>query len=270
MASIDSAILDLKRLDLLANGDSAVHRLDGRAKVLVTLVFIVSVVSFGRYELAALAPFVIFPVIMIARSGLPPLYIARKIALLCPFVLVVGIFNPVFDRQILVHLGPLGISGGWISFASILVRSLLTVGAAFILVGVTGFTAVCQAIEQLGMPRVFAVQLHFLYRYIFVLTEEARRVSRARELRSFGRKGLEMASYASLTGNLLLRTWERAERIHMAMLIRGFTGEFHTRHTSRFGGKELLFLLGWSALFIVLRVWNIPRFLGTFITGTLS
>jgi cobalt/nickel transport system permease protein len=270
MASIDSAILDLQRLDLLAHGNSAIHRLDGRAKVLVTLAFIISVVSFGKYELAALFPFFIFPVIMIVRTGLPPLYIARKIALLCPFVLVVGIFNPVFDRQILVHLGPLGISGGWVSFASILVRSILTVGAAFILVGVTGFTAVCQAMEQLGMPRIFAVQLHFLYRYIFVLVEEGVRVSRARELRSFGSKGRGMRSYVSLIGNLLLRTWERAERIHVAMLARGFTGQFHARQTSRFGDRELLFLLGWSALFIVLRVWNISRLLGTLITGALS
>lgn len=269
MTSIDNAILDLKRLDLLANGDSAVHRLDGRAKVLVTLVFIVSVVSFDKYELAALAPFIIFPVIMIARAGLPPLFIAKKIALLCPFVLVVGIFNPVFDRQTLAHLGPLAISGGWVSFASILIRSLLTVGAAFILVGVTGFTAVCQAIEQMGMPRVFAVQLHFLYRYIFVLTEEAGRVSRARELRSFGSKGRGMGSYGSLIGNLLLRTWERAERIHMAMLTRGFTGEFHTRQTSRFGNRELLFVSCWSACFILLRFYNVPQIIGSFVLKVL-
>jgi len=269
MTSLDNAILDLKRLDLLANGDSAIHRLDGRAKVLVTIIFIVSVVSFGKYELAALAPFIIFPIVMIARAGLPPLYIVKKIAFLCPFVLVVGIFNPVFDRQILVHLGPVGISGGWVSFASILARSVLTVGAAFILVGTTGFTAVCQAIEQLGIPRVFAMQLNFLYRYIFVLIEEGGRVSRARELRSFGNKGKGLGSYASLTGNMLLRTWERAERIHMAMLTRGFTGEFHSRHASRFGRHELLFLLGWSAIFIILRMWNISGLLGTVITGAL-
>lgn len=269
MASIERAIQDLKRLDLLANGDSALHRLDSRAKVLVTLVFIISVVSFGKYELAPLFPFFIFPAVMIANSGLPPLYIARKIALLCPFVLVVGICNPVFDREILVQLGPLGISGGWVSFASILLRSVLTVGAAFILVGVTGFTAVCQALEQLGMPRVFAVQLHFLYRYIFVLTDEGGRVSRARELRSFGGKGLGMGSYSSLTGNLLLRTWERAERIHRAMLTRGFIGEFHARQVSRFGGREWFFLLGWSTIFVILRFNNLSRLVGEMVVNTL-
>ena len=266
MASIHAAVLDLKRLDLLANGNTGIHLLDARAKVLVTLVFIVSVVSFGKYELTAILPFFIFPSVMIARSDLPPLYIVKKIALLCPFVLIVGIFNPVFDREILMQFGPLGISGGWISFASILVRSILTVGAAFILVGVTGFTAVCQALERMGMPQVFAVQLLFLYRYIFVLTEEGGRASRARELRSCGKKGRGIRSFGSLVGHLLLRTWQRAERIHMAMLARGFTGMFHAHRQSRFGKTELLFVLGWSILFITLRMQNTSQLLGSFIT----
>jgi cobalt/nickel transport system permease protein len=136
-----------------------------------------------------------------------------------------------------------------------------------ILVGVTGFPAICRALERLGMPRVFAMQLLFLYRYIFVLTEEGARASRARELRSFGGRGLGMGAFGSLVGHLLLRTWLRAERIHMAMLARGFTGEFHTRQPSRFGGRELLFLAGWSALFILLRMQNAAELLGSLATG---
>jgi cobalt/nickel transport system permease protein len=142
---------------------------------------------------------------------------------------------------------------------------MLTVGAAMILVGVTGFVAICHALERLGMPRVFAVQLLFLYRYIFVLADEGGRASRARELRSFGKRGATVGSYGSLVGHLLLRTWQRAERVHMAMLGRGFTGEFHARQTIGFGREEVLFLVGWSTLFIILRLENVPRLLGELI-----
>lgn len=269
MLSIDGVLLDFKRLDSLATGNSVIHRLDPRAKVLVTLLFIVTVISFGKYELSGMAPFFIFPVAIIALADLPSGYIIRKIALLCPFAIIVGIFNPLFDRNILLQLGPLHISGGWISFASILMRSLLTVGAAITLLSVTGFPAICRALERLGMPPAFAVQLLFLYRYIFVLTEEGGRVSRARELRSNGKRGKGMKTYGSLLGNLLLRTWLRAERIHMAMLARGFNGEFRTRHEFGFGRTELLFVLGWSLLFIFLRFQNVPRLLGSLVTGTL-
>jgi len=269
MTSMNVALLDLKRLDRLAAGQTAMHRLDPRAKVLATLVFIVCVVSFGRYELSAMIPFFIFPAVLIALGQLPAGYLIAKVALVCPLAIAVGIFNPFFDRTVLLHLGPLGITGGWISCASIVVRTALTVGAALTLAALTGFPAICRAMERLGMPKAFAMQLLFLYRYLFVLTEEGGRASRARELRSFGKKGRGPASYASLLGHLLLRTWQRAERIHMAMLARGFTGVFHGRDSSRFGAAELLFLLVWSSLCIILRLNNGAQLLGSLVTGLL-
>ncbi len=270
MLAIDGSLFDFKRLDLLAMGDSAVHRVDARAKVLTTLVFIVCVVSFGRYELAAMLPFCLYPVALLAYGNLPAGYIARKTAVVIPFAVLVGLFNPLFDRQVLLQLGPLDIWGGWVSCASIVVRALLTACAAIVLVAVTGFPAICAALERLGMPRVFAVQLLFLHRYIFVLADEAVRVVRARQLRAGGRKRPGINQFGPMVGHLLLRTWERAERVHMAMLARGFTGEMHSRRRGSFGGRECLFLLGWSLLFIALRLTNLPRLLGGLLTGTLQ
>lgn len=267
MTQIDGALLDFKRLDRLASGTTVLHRLDPRAKVLATLVFIVCIVSFDRYQVSALIPFSMFPAVLIGLGDLPAGYLARKIALVCPFALAVGIFNPFFDTAILIRLGPFGISGGVISCASIVLRVALTVGAALILVALTGFPAICSALERLGMPNAFAVQLIFLYRYIFVLTEEGGRASRARELRSCGNKGRGLESYAPLVGSLLLRTWQRAERVHMAMLARGFTGAFRTRQEFRFGLGEVAYLCGWSLLFIALRFYNPAQYLGTFFAG---
>jgi cobalt/nickel transport system permease protein len=185
-----------------------------------------------------------------------------------PFAVMVGLFNPLFDRQVVMQLGTLDVWGGWVSCVSIVVRALLTAGAAIVLVAVTGFPALCAALERLGMPRVFAVQLLFLHRYIFVLTDEGGRIARARQLRSCGKKGLGIRHFGSLVGHLLLRTWERAERIHLAMLVRGFNGELHTRRQGRFGGREFAFLLGWSALFVILRFNNLPQLLGRLLTGS--
>jgi cobalt/nickel transport system permease protein len=267
MAPIDGPLLDFRRLDQLACGGSRLHRLDPRAKALTTLVFLVCVVSFGRYQLSALVPFIIFPAVLIGTADLPAGYLARKVALVLPFALLVGILNPVFDRTVMLQLGGVPVTGGWISCASIVLRALLSVTAALTLVSLTGFPALCRAMEGLGMPRAFAVQLVFLYRYIFVLSDEAARAARARELRAFGRKGEGLASYSSLVGHLLLRTWQRAERVHMSMLARGFTGAFPGRDGSRFTTADLLFVVGWSALFVFMRLNNISRLAGTLITG---
>ena len=270
MAGIDGTMLDFKSLDRLADGDTAIHRLDPRAKVLATVVFVISVVSCGRYDLSALFPFFLFPVFMTALGNIPPLYLVKKIALVIPFAVVVGMFNPLFDRQVILHVGALGITGGCVSFASIVVRSVLTVSSALVLVAVTGFPGICAALERLGMPHPFAVQLLFLYRYIFVLAEEAGQMARARELRTFGARGRGIRTYGSMIGHLLLRTWMRAERIHMAMLARGFSGAFHTRRNSCFGLRETVFILGWSLFFITARLVPVAHLLGALVSRVIS
>ncbi|MGD0586977.1 MAG: cobalt ECF transporter T component CbiQ [Oryzomonas sp.] len=270
MAGIDGTLPEFKNLDRLSDGDTAIHRLDPCAKVLATLIFIICVVSCGKYELSALLPFFLFPVFMITLGNIPALYLAKKIAVIIPFAVMVGMLNPLFDRQVMLHVGSLGITGGWISFASIVVRAVLTVSSALVLVAVTGFPGICAALERMGMPQPFAVQLLFLYRYIFVLAEEGGQMARARELRTFGTRGRGIRGYGSLIGHLLLRTWMRAERIHMAMLARGFSGTFHTSRHSCFGLREMVFVLGWSLFFITARFMPVAQLLGALVTGKLS
>ena len=271
MLAIDGSFLDFKQLDLLALRQTAIHRLDPRAKVLTTFCFIVCVVSFDKYEVSAMLPFLIYPVALIAAGNLPPGYILRKTLIVIPFALMIGLFNPVFDRQVIMQVGSLDIWGGWVSCYSILMRAILTASAAIVLVATTGFPAICEALEKLRMPQVFTVQLLFLYRYIFDLTDEGARVARARQLRTYGRRGLGMRQFGSLAGHLLLRTWARAERIHMAMLARGFSGEVHaTRRQIHFGSRDLLFTCCWMAAFILLRIHNLPQLLGNLIMGRMQ
>jgi len=262
MTTIESSFLDISYLDTLSRGNTFIHRLDPRIKLLTTMAFIVCVVSFGKYEITALIPFVIFPVVLIAAGDIPPVYLLKKILLAAPFAFFIGIFNPLMDRDILVQLGPVGISGGWVSFVSILIRFVLTVSAALVLIAGTGFNSVCMAMEKLGCPKIFAVQLLFLYRYIFVLAEEASRLARARALRSFEGRGMGLRVYASMMGQLLLRTLDRAERIHLAMRCRGFEGEIRIIRPLKIRARDIAFLLGWTVLFGVMRIYDVPHWMG--------
>jgi cobalt/nickel transport system permease protein len=267
MARIDSSVFDLDTLDLLAYRESAVHRLDPRAKLLTTLVFIMTVVSHDKYAIAALLPFLIFPISLLILAELPAGYLAKKLLLVAPFAFFIGLFNPFLDREVILQVGSLPVTGGWLSFGSILLRFVLTIGAALILVATTSFHGICFALEKFLAPRVFVLQLLFLYRYLFVLVDQAVRLVRARSLRSFRGRGLGIKSYIPLLGQLLLRTMDRAQRIHLAMLCRGFTGEIHLGRKLHIGLREVTFTLGWSALFILFRLVNIPQALGAWSTG---
>ncbi len=267
MEKVEKALYNVGYLDKLSTMDTPVHRLDPRIKLVTTLVFIFTVVSFDKYAVSAQLPFLVYPVFLATAGNLPLGYILRKLLIVSPFALLVGIFNPVYDREIIYHAGSIGISGGWISFASIMMRFLLTVSTAFILIATTGFNMICLALEKFRMPRSFVIQLLLLYRYLFVLIDEALRMIRARSLRSFGKRGMGLSVAGSMIGQLLLRTVNRAKRIHLAMLSRGFTGEIHQLRRLSIGRGDILFLLGWSLLFLGMRLYNIPELLGKIIKG---
>lgn len=270
MPSLEDGLYDLGRLDQLAYQDSSVHRLDPRAKVVTTLVFLVCVVSFGKYELLPMVPFAIYPVVTAADADLPFGFLSRKLIAVAPFAILVGIFNPLLDPTAQVQVGQFVISGGWISFASILLRFFLTTIAALVLIATTSFNGVCLGLERLGLPDVLASQLLFLYRYIFVLGEETMRMARARAMRSFGRRGMGLGVYSQILGHLLLRTYARAQRIYQAMLARAFDGQIRTTRELRFTRHDVVYMLGWSATFLAFRLVNVPLLIGTLVTELIS
>lgn len=270
MNRIGKKSFDLGYMDTLASGDSFLHRLDPRAKVIVTLAFIVAVVSFDKYSLSGLTPFFIFPMAMIFAGGLPAGYLTKKILLVAPFAVLIGIFNPLIDGEAIMSIGSISISGGWVSFLSIMLRFILTVSAALILVSLTGFNSVCESLLKFGVPKPFVVQLMFFNRYMFTLTDEAGRMVRARMLRSFNSRHMDFGMFTSFTGQLLLRTLDRAERIYQAMLCRGFYGHIHIFRPLKFGFSETIYVSGWVALFIFLRFINLPFLMGSMVAGSLK
>jgi len=268
--TIESAFFELHRLDHLAAQDSVIHRLDARIKVLIIVAFLVCVISFDKYEIAAMLPFALFLIVVLGLGGIPSGFVINKLILVIPLAVLIGLFNPIYDQQPLMQLGAVTISGGWISLFSLLLRFCLTVGAVLALIATTGFNTVCMALEQLGMPAVFAVQLLLLYRYLFVLVEEGQRLDRARKLRSFQGRGLGMRAFAPLIGNLLLRTLDRSQRIHLAMRCRGFDGAIRTCRLRRLNSRDVLVLVVAGGVLFAMRVFDGPSLLGRFVTGLLA
>ncbi len=259
----------LRAFDTMAREDSPVHRLDPRVKLLATLAFIVVVMSFGRYELRALLPYALYPLALFSLSGLPARPLVKALLMAAPFAVAVGLFNPVFDRAPMLELAGVELSGGWVSFASIVLRFGLTVSAAILLVATTGIYRTGMALERLGAPRVFVLQLLFVYRYLFVLGSEAASIARGVRLRSFGRP-TSIALFGRLAGSLLLRTLDRAQRIHRAMVGRGFDGTIRFLGALRLRPVDAVFLLVTIGLILVFRWVDGPELLGSLLLGGLS
>lgn len=257
---------DVGYMDTLAAGNSILHRMDPRAKLVTTAAFIAAVVSFDKYAVAELVPFFSFPVFLVILGGLPAGYIFKKVLLVSPFAILVGMLNPVFDRSVIYNIGSICVSGGWASFTSILLRFALTVSSALILISLTGFNSVCLALEKFRIPRPFIVQLMFLYRYMFVLTEESERMARARAARTLSGKAMDLKTFASAIGYLLLRTLSRAERVYRAMFCRGFDGRIRIMRSLGIGVGDISFTAIWVSLFISFRYCGLPARMGDILT----
>lgn len=265
--TFDAEYFNIGYLDSLSYKDTFVHRLDPRVKLLVSFIFILYVVSFPKHELAGLMPFFIYPVFLLISGDIPFKAIAKKIIFVSPFAVLIGIFNPLFDKDVLIAFYGIQITGGWLSFFSILVKFILTVSTMLLLVAVTSFPGLCESIERLRLPKAFVIQLLFLYRYLFVLLEEALRMIRAREARSFNGRGRDIKTFVKFISVLLIRTLERAERIYHAMLSRGFKGEIKMRRKYRLGIKDIFFAIISVALFYVFRQYGVANFVGNILGG---
>lgn len=269
MSNLTDSLYNLRLLDDLAKKETAIHSIHPLVKLLTTVVYLTVVVSFGRYEVAALMPFVFYPVLIFALAEIPVLPIVKRVLLVEPLIIGIGILNPFFDHQTFI-VGGYAVSAGWLTFLSIIIKSTLTVTAALLLVATTGMDALASAMRMLRIPRLFVLQLTLTYRYITVLLEETLRTMRAYSLRAPGQKGIHHTAWGTLAGQLLLRTVDRAERVYQAMRLKGFSGEYYIGKHNKIGINDLVFLLGWISFFSVARLYNASMLLESFLTGVLK
>lgn len=266
MIKLESNWLDLRYLDDLANQKTFIHGLDSCTKLFTTLAFVIIVTSFSKYEITGLFPLLFYPIALMALGNLPYHQLLKRLIVIAPFVIFVGLFNPIFDQNPVANLGPFLISGGWISFISITIKLALTVTSALILVATTGMNSICAALFRIGIPKPIVVQMLFMYRYLHVLLEEFLKTAQAYSLRSFKSNGIHYRAWGSLLGQLLLRTMARAQRIYQAMLCRGFDGKIPLGSTATWTKRDHKYLAFWLMFFLLCRFINVPQTLGKLLT----
>ncbi len=249
-------------LDRLGYGDSPVHRLDPRAKLAAVAAFVVCVASFPKYEVAGLVPFLAFPVALLVAGRVPARPVLRLLAAASPFALLVAVWNPLLDRAPRAIVLGVAVSGGVLSFASIVLRFVLCTGAVLVLVATTSLPALLRGLGQLGMPRPFVAQVQLLYRYLFLLVDEGRRLGEARALREPARRLPRLATRKRMLASLLWRTWDRGERVYLCMKARGFDGRLPALAPARFRPHDAAFLVAVVAACATARLWPLARWVG--------
>ncbi|MBR6349992.1 MAG: cobalt ECF transporter T component CbiQ [Lachnospiraceae bacterium] len=227
MNKAEKAEREILAIDEMSKGDSAVHRMSPLSKLLLTIVYIVITVSFNKYDITGIFIMILFPVVGYVASGVPVSTAFWKLRIVLPLVCAVGIINPFLDREILFYLGNIGISGGVVSFITLLLKGVFSLLASFLLVSTTSVEEICRALRQVHFPKILTSLFLLTFRYVHVLLEEVSIMTDAYHLRSPGQKGIHISAWGSFLGQLILRSSDRAGQLYDSMLLRGFQGEFY-------------------------------------------
>jgi cobalt/nickel transport system permease protein len=250
--------------DRYHHGHSLIHDLDPRIKVLVTVAYIVSnaLLPDGAW-IAFLFAFA-FLLLANALSGLGLGFTFRRSFIVFPFALIAitVLFSipgsPVFQFKLWMWNFVIT-DAGLLRFVSIVIRSWLSVQMAILLVSATEFPKIIHALNHLRVPTIITVIISFLYRYLFVLSDEVIRMLRARQSRSAAVAGVRSGGSVAwraqtaghMAGQLFLRSYERSDRIYNAMLSRGYKGELMTIHPHHYHRSDIL-IGGLSLLVLIL------------------
>jgi cobalt/nickel transport system permease protein len=252
-------------LDKYADGGSFFHRLDSRVKFLAAVVFTVAVLLSGPKAVAVLFCFAVGPFAVLVWAGIPLPFVFRRILLVCPFVLILALTCPFYDRQPeTVAVGPymVSISGGWLRCFAILGKFTVTMLTLFALVSTTRFADLLAGLGTMRCPEILVVQLGMLYRYLFVLVDRVHHILRARNTRKLKNLGFhnETQVAAAMVGALFIHSIETSQRIQTAMQAMGFCGQFHSLRTMRMTRRDGYFIAA-AIVFLVLIQWVVKPLL---------
>jgi cobalt/nickel transport system permease protein len=206
------------------HGHSVVHRAPAHLKILSLLAFMIVVVATPRDWYAAFGLYLLAIGAVIGVSRVPPTYLLKRavvevpflfFALLLPFV-ATGPQVEVLGVTVSEH----GLQAAW----GLLVKGTLGVLASLTLAATTEPQDLLAGLERLRLPAQLVQIMAFMVRYLDVVTDEMRRMKVARESRGFtARNPKHWPVIARSAGALFIRSYERGERVHLAMLSRGYT-----------------------------------------------
>jgi len=240
--------------ETFSDGNSPIHRLDPRARIVMAALYAFIVALSNRFP--ALLVACAFSFVLVGVSRLPILELAKRIAVVNGFVLFVWLVVPVtYPGAHLFSMGPLTVSQeGVLVSARITLKSNAILLAFIALIATSSVATLGAALGRLGVPEKIVYLLLLNYRYIFVMEEEYHRLVRSTTVRGFQPSTTlhTYRTFAYLVGMLFVRASERAERVYMAMICRGFSGKFHSLQEFSFSGRDWIWLFCTSVVLLVI------------------
>ncbi len=263
MSKIGGTIREIHYMETLSSRDQWVNQIHPLVKFVLTVIYILAVLSFYKYDVAGLAGFAVYPLAVFILAELSFLDSLKRLRFVLPLVCLVGILNPFLDKQE-VMLAGVPVSAGVLSMTTLIMKGVFSVLASYLLIATTSLEKLCYALGMLHIPRAAVTQFLLTYRYITVLLEEVDRITHAYLLRAPRQKGIHFKAWGSLAGQLLLRSLDRANEVYESMLLRGYQGDYgYMREHAVPGRQDRRYFIFWMAVFALFRACPVILVIGS-------
>ncbi len=248
-------------LDKYGHLNSPLHRIDARIKLLSAFAFILIIVSEPR---GVLFPFIYYSMViavLVRVSNVPGRFILSRCLIVSPFILLAAVFYPL-SSMITGEFGGLPAYQAEYRIAlSIILKAFSAVIILTLLVSTDKFHNLLQGLRKLRMPRLLGIISALMYRYIFILTDEALKTRMARESRTPGKLNInKFKVYGNQSAMIFIRSMDRSQIIYNSMLSRGFTGEFPGMQKTAISGRDVAFFIFFISILLVIRLTNTGQF----------
>ncbi|MFG3047631.1 cobalt ECF transporter T component CbiQ [Streptomyces sp. NPDC048241] len=210
---------------LYRHGHSPVHRLPPHTKLAAVFAFVVVVVSTPREAMWAFGVYALLLACVAYRARVPAGFLLKRLLIEVPFVAFAVLMPFVAEGERVHVLGlSLSVNGLWGAW-NVLAKGTLGVAASVLLAATTDLRELLLGLQRLKLPPLLVQIASFMIRYGDVITDEMRRMRIARESRGFEARGVrQWGVLAKSAGALFIRSYERGERVHLAMVSRGYAG----------------------------------------------
>ncbi len=258
MPNINGAVHGIHHMDSMASKDKWINNIHPLGKMIMTITYILVVISFDKYNVTGLASMSVYLFLLFIIADIPFWLSLKHLKPILFLVCLLGIFNPIFDTQEYMKLGNIIITSGMISMITLIFKGIFSVMASYLFISTTSIEKICYALRKLHIPKGIVTMILLIYRYIIVLLKEVERMSIAYKLRAPKQHGIAIKAWGSFVGQLLLRSIDRAENVYESMLLRGYDGEFIYKNESKSVVESIVFTIIMITMIIIFRI--IPIF----------
>ena len=253
MNKIEDAIYQVHYIDNNSNNNNILNKIHPLVKLIISVVYILFLTSINKYNLTITLAMSIYLIIVSIIGDLSIKNCIKRLRIVLFLLIIIGIANPILDRQVVTSIGIIPITTGMISALTLILKGIFAIISSYFLIVTTGVENICYALKKLHIPNILITIFMLIYRYIIVLLKEVQKIWTAYSLRAPKQKGIHFKAWGSMIGSLMIRSIDKAEVIYQAMELRGFSPDNFFMKNQKIDRTSIIYFMAGLLLLLIIR-----------------